>query len=80
MKRAMTVTTSAHAIRLRTTAWPSTISITMLSDVGGACATAARKPTIPSAIRPGTCVCAVSTAISLPIARQQKTTNRGQVC
>lgn len=68
MTRAMTVATSAHAIKLSTMAWPSTISITMMKEVSGAWVTAARKPTMPSAISAGTCACATSIATSLPMA------------
>ena len=55
-------------IRLSTSAWPVTISITMMKDVSGACVTAARKPAMPSAIRVGALTYEVSWAMSLPSA------------
>ena len=42
---------SAQAIRLSTMAWPDTISMTMMKAVIGPCVVAARKPTMPSAIK-----------------------------
>lgn len=43
--------TSAHAIKLSTMECPSTISMTIMKLVIGACVAAAKKPTIPSAIK-----------------------------
>ena len=43
----------AEAISVSTRAWPSTISITMMKDVSGACVTAARKHAMPMAINAG---------------------------
>jgi hypothetical protein len=43
----------AAAIRLSTIEWPSTISITMMKAVSGACVTAARKPAMPMAMSAG---------------------------
>ena len=43
----------AAAMRLSTMAWPSTISITMMNAVSGACVTAARKAAMPIAMRAG---------------------------
>lgn len=41
----------AQAIRLNTMACPETISMTMMRAVKGPCVVAARKPTMPSAIK-----------------------------
>ena len=49
--RETVLATTAQAIRLSTMLWPSTISMTMMKAVSGAWVAAARKPTIPSAIR-----------------------------
>ncbi|MPN61934.1 hypothetical protein SDC9_209680 [bioreactor metagenome] len=43
----------ADAIRLSTSEWPSTISITMMKAVSGAWVTAARKAAMPIAINAG---------------------------
>ena len=49
-------------------AWPSTISMTMMNEVSGACVAAARNPAMPSAIRVAACGYEVSKAMSLPSA------------
>src|SRR6218665_1847269 len=51
--REIRLASRAPAIRLSTIACPSTISITMMNAVSGACVTAARKPPIPRAINGG---------------------------
>ena len=48
-----TLATIAHDIRLSTMPWPSTISMTMMKAVSGACVVAARKPAMPSAMSAG---------------------------
>ena len=49
MLRDTMLATMAEAIRLSTMAPPSTISITMMKAVSGACVTAARKAVMPMA-------------------------------
>ena len=60
--------TSAQAISVSTRAWPSTISMTMMNEVSGACVTAARKPAMPSAISVGASGKCMIWAMSLPSA------------
>ena len=50
MSRAMALDTMALVIRLKTRACPSTISMTMMKAVIGACVTAAKNPAIPIAM------------------------------
>ena len=56
----------AADIRLSTMAWPSTISMTMMKAVSGACVTAARKAAMPIAIRAGPTSLPISSATLLP--------------
>jgi len=57
-----------QAMRLSTRLWPSTISITMMKDVMGACVTAERKAAIPNAMSVGVSTWPVSRAMSCPSA------------
>ena len=49
----MPLATNAQVIKLKTKACPSTISMTMMNDVSGACVTAAKNPAIPKAMSVG---------------------------
>ena len=66
ISRETPLATSALAIRLSTIACPSTISITMMKAVSGACVEAARKPAMPRATSVGACGYDSSSATSWP--------------
>ncbi|MNR17962.1 hypothetical protein D3C85_1346560 [compost metagenome] len=65
--REIKLASMAHAIRLNTMEWPSTISITMMKAVSGAWVTAARKPAMPMAIIAGPRSAPASRAIPSPM-------------